>query len=244
MQVPSAAQLIEVWEQGARQHPVDRAVTLLAAAHPDMAHTEILALNIGARDARLLGLRERLFGRGLKSFAECPNCQTRLEFSIDANDLRKSFAGAAGSDSAELTMNGMQITFRPLNSADLQAAAPCETVTAARLVLLERCVIDARRNGEAVAAADLPDDCVQELSARMASLDDAADIAVDLECVACGHDWQMALDIVSFLWAEIQSLAKRYLDEVHTLAWAYGWREADILAMGPARRQFYLERVG
>jgi hypothetical protein len=34
------------------------------------------------------------------------------------------------------------------------------------------------------------------------------------------------------------------LREVHTLAWAYGWREADILAMSPARRQFYIELVG
>jgi hypothetical protein len=39
-------------------------------------------------------------------------------------------------------------------------------------------------------------------------------------------------------------LAKAYLNEVHMLAWAYGWREADILAMSSARRQFYLERVG
>ena len=55
--------------------------------------------------------------------------------------------------------------------------------------------------------------------------------------------WQLTLDIVSFLWSEISSLAKRHLREVHTLAWAYGWSEADILAMSPARRQFYLESV-
>jgi hypothetical protein len=31
--------------------------------------------------------------------------------------------------------------------------------------------------------------------------------------------------------------------EVHLLASAYGWRESDILAMTPWRRQLYLELV-
>jgi hypothetical protein len=31
------------------------------------------------------------------------------------------------------------------------------------------------------------------------------------------------------------------LYDVHALASAYGWREADVLAMSPMRRQVYLE---
>ncbi len=50
-------------------------------------------------------------------------------------------------------------------------------------------------------------------------------------------------DVVSFFWSEICVQAKRLLREVHTLARAYGWREADILNMSTARRQFYLEMV-
>ena len=37
--------------------------------------------------------------------------------------------------------------------------------------------------------------------------------------------------------------AQRLLMEVHLLARAYGWREADILGMSPARRNAYLQRV-
>ncbi len=110
--------------------------------------------------------------------------------------------------------------------------------------MLQRCVVEARRNGEPLAAADLPAACVEALSSRLAALDGAADISLDLRCVACAHAWQLTLDIVRFLWAEVNALAKAYLNEVHMLAWAYGWREADILAMSSARRQFYLERVG
>jgi hypothetical protein len=34
------------------------------------------------------------------------------------------------------------------------------------------------------------------------------------------------------------------LTEVHRLAQAYGWREAEILALSEARRHAYLELVG
>jgi hypothetical protein len=37
---------------------------------------------------------------------------------------------------------------------------------------------------------------------------------------------------------------RRLLREVHTLALAYGWREADILNMSARRRRFYLEMAG
>jgi hypothetical protein len=37
--------------------------------------------------------------------------------------------------------------------------------------------------------------------------------------------------------------AERCLDQVHTLARAYGWSEAQILALSPVRRACYLGRV-
>jgi hypothetical protein len=60
-------------------------------------------------------------------------------------------------------------------------------------------------------------------------------------CPSCGHVWQALLDIVDFLWKEVAAGAARLLDEVHTLARAYHWPEADILAMSSRRRQAYLE---
>jgi len=53
----------------------------------------------------------------------------------------------------------------------------------------------------------------------------------------------MPLDIVAFFWEEISAKANRLLEEVHTLALAYGWNEMDILSMSVRRRQFYFEMV-
>ena len=41
----------------------------------------------------------------------------------------------------------------------------------------------------------------------------------------------------------MEGRAKRLLMDVHLLARAYGWSEAEVLALSPARRRFYLEMV-
>ena len=64
-----------------------------------------------------------------------------------------------------------------------------------------------------------------------------------LNCPTCGNQWQLFFDIAAFLWLKIEMQARRLLREVHTLARAYGWREADILALSPWRRQAYLEMI-
>ena len=77
----------------------------------------------------------------------------------------------------------------------------------------------------------------------MAQADPQADVQLALSCPACSHQWQSVFDIVSFFWSEMNAWAYRILREVHILASAYGWREADILAMSPYRRQLYLKMV-
>ncbi|MGH8523199.1 MAG: phage baseplate protein, partial [Gammaproteobacteria bacterium] len=70
--------------------------------------------------------------------------------------------------------------------------------------------------------------------------DPQSNLQISLTCPACGHCWEALFDIVFFLWAEINHWAERTLRAVHLLARAYGWREADVLAMSPTRRQMYL----
>ena len=78
----------------------------------------------------------------------------------------------------------------------------------------------------------------------MAAADPQADVELALSCPACGHAWPAAFDIASFLWTEVDAWARVLLHEIHALASAYGWREADILALSPRRRRAYLELIG
>ena len=110
-------------------------------------------------------------------------------------------------------------------------------------LLVRRCVSQALRDGTEVTVETLPEMVITALSTRIAESDPQAEVQLDLTCPSCAHRWQLTFDIVSFFWMEISAQAKRLLREVHILARAYSWREADILSLSPARRQFYLEMV-
>jgi hypothetical protein len=84
---------------------------------------------------------------------------------------------------------------------------------------------------------------LERVSAVLSEHDAQADVTLAMRCVACGHAWQLLFDIGAFLWSEIDACATRLLGEVDALARAYGWREADILAMSGTRRAAYLGMV-
>ena len=138
---------------------------------------------------------------------------------------------------------GYEVRFRLPNSADLAAMAQAAAGDARRR-LLERCLLESRRAGQAQTPDQLPSAVVEAISAKMAEADPQADVQLALVCPACGHTWQATFEIVSFLWAELSAWAERTLADVHALASTYGWREADILAMSARRRQRYLELAG
>jgi hypothetical protein len=85
---------------------------------------------------------------------------------------------------------------------------------------------------------------IGELESRMEALDPAADIRLGMRCTDCGHVWDAVLDIGACFWDELGSRAHQLLESVHRLAGAYGWREAEILALSPARRAAYLNMIG
>lgn len=239
----SAQDVLRVWEAGEGRHIVEKALALLAAACPDSTQEDLAGLSVGRRDARLLELREATFGAMLDGFAQCPACAERLEFVFAAGDIRAEPESGPAAEPFELAVEGLKVKFRLPDSRDLAAAALCQDAQAARSLLIERSVLEAGDGRASVPAGQLPAGVADRLAARIAELDPQADVLLDLACPACGHRWRMVFDIARFLWAEVSAQAKRMLREVDALARAYGWREADILALSAARRQAYLDMV-
>lgn len=236
----TARDLIEIWEAGEDQHPLDRALTLLAAASPELTWEELAALSVGQRDARLLALRERTCGPRLICLAECPRCAQRLEFEVAASDLRAAEPDGA-EDTREFVAEGVALRFRLPDSHDLASILGLRDPAAARGLLVRRCVLRACRDGTPVEVGELPSSVVAGLAERISECDPQAEVLLALRCPECEHAWQALFDIVSFFWAELAARATRLLREVHDLARAYGWSEADILGMSARRRRFYLE---
>jgi hypothetical protein len=251
MHVLTAWELLTVWEQGRLLSPLRQALLLLQAACPEESFEQLAELTVGKRDARLLTLREGVFGPELVSCVNCPGCADSLELVLNSGDIRvvsgecpDGGLGDRTDNSAVFTLSqtGYEVTIRLPNSLDL-VSLEGGGMGASPRHLLERCVLTASQAGVDIPAGQLPDDVLDAAAEWMAQADPQADVQVELNCPSCGHRWQVVLDIVSYFWSEIETWAIRVLREVHLLASAYGWREADILSMSSLRRQIYLELI-
>jgi hypothetical protein len=238
----SAAKLLQVWERGQLQAPVEKALTLLAAAYPDATRESLATLSIGERDTGLLSLREQLFGAQLSSLTDCPACGEQLELNFNVADIRASSVSPGAP--LYLTHSGYELELRLPNSLDLLQLTECSTIAAMRARLFELCCVSVSHHGEPAVLTGLPAEIVELAIERIGESDPQADVEIDLNCPECRHVWQTGFDIVSYLWSELQSWAMHMLREVHVLASSYGWGELDILNMSPQRRRGYLEILG
>jgi hypothetical protein len=234
--------MLRVWEAGFGQQPVDRALTILLHASGGESAKALAALTVGERDRRLLSAREQTFGHTLEAYAECGACGERLEFTLTTDAIR-----CTGPDTADkrerLCIDGVELSLRLPSSNDLRALSACSDIHGAHAQLLERCIVAATRDGAPIVADALPPNVIAGAAARMTDLDPQAEVLLDLRCPTCNANQQVLFDIAAFFWSEIGACAKRLLREVHLLARAYCWREADILAMSAWRRECYLAMV-
>jgi hypothetical protein len=112
---------------------------------------------------------------------------------------------------------------------------------AALRALIIRCYVPTEDTGASRSTLpDLSPAALDELDGQMGRCDPQANVRLTMQCPACDLSWDAPFDISAFLWSEVSTSAQHLATEVHTLASAYGWREADILAMSTARRRLYL----
>lgn len=216
--------LLALWEVVQGAHPVARPVELLRAADDD-PHPE--ALPIGARDRKLLALREQWFGARYETTSDCPACGTRVELTFDTPPQSDTSAPL------RLMHDGRELEYRLPDTRDLIALLDCASIDDARARLAARCL----------ALDSVPDDLVAPLAEALSTADPDGDLRVALTCPECGGAWEALFDPATHLWSEVESAAMRLLRDVDALAVAYGWSEEAILSMSPVRRQAYLRMV-
>ncbi|HEV2805953.1 MAG TPA: hypothetical protein VGW57_13605 [Chthoniobacterales bacterium] len=237
-----ASDIIRMWEASRDRSPLERSLSLLAGAEPETPRDTLAALSIGRRDARLLDLRRRIFGETIQAYAECPECAGQLELDFLAGTIQSVEDSAP--EMLELKRDGVTVRFRLPTSADLAEANGATGIAEAKTILLERCVVEARKDEEPLAVADLPAEAIEEMNRSLEAADPGAEVWLNLRCPYCEHSWRAFFDIAAFLWKEISAQARRLLHEVDAIARAYGWREAEILGLSALRRQAYLELIG
>jgi len=242
MRTLSAAELLNVWEEGLDQSLVERGLTLLAAAYNEVSPERLANLSIGRRDALLLRLRGQIFGQKLVGLENCPSCGEGIELIFHLADILVD-QDPEPIDDFSVEVEDYRVQFRLPNCIDLISVADLKELATKREILINRCFLMANHRGKEISFGKLPAEVLEEIVKQMAIADPQADVQIALSCPACKHEWQETFDIVSFLWDEINAWAYRIIKDVHKLAFSYGWGEREILEMSPRKRQAYMDLI-
>jgi hypothetical protein len=208
--------------------PVSASERLARAVDPD-------GRSLARRDAALLAIHRERFGESLRCTGRCPKCGEAVEVDLPVAELIPVSVPETG---LRMVHEDLEIQYRLPTGTDLLAAED-------ERALAERCVITARRtaDGSEVDVASLPTSALMRMGEAMAEVHPAAGLEVDVTCEACGGRWDAGLDIAAFVASLVRVDALRVVAEVHALAVAYGWTEAEVLAVPRPRRRRYLELV-
>jgi hypothetical protein len=231
----SSSDCLNLWESGSDLHPLDQGLLALGAALPDTPGETLADWPLGKRNMALAELRCSSFGRQLLGWTACGRCGEKLEIEVDAGLLADGVTDQCQAFEEPIVVNGR--SFRLLTSRDLAKAAQEADVRLASIRLVESCRLE---------MAESPDWSAEELDQigqRLAMADPLAEPRLALRCPTCENEWEETLDIVSFLWREIEARAKKLVFEIHALASAYGWTEKEILSLSEQRRALYLAMV-
>lgn len=237
--------------------PVERATLLLARCVTGLGGRDgpgrqsVRDLSVGDREALLLHVRRLTFGAQMECVLPCPACNERMDFQLHVDQLLAPATAGSPPHYWEETVVArgvrLRVRFRIPTGADVEEALgradrpPRESVQA----VLARSVEWVRREGEpgndsALAIEDWPAELMAQISERMAELDPQAEIRLQLTCPACQHSFTTAFDTGDYFLRELAARERRRYQEVHQLALAYHWSEADILNLSPRKRRLYL----
>ncbi|MCX4390528.1 hypothetical protein OG777_26885 [Micromonospora peucetia] len=233
-------ELVSAWDRALGQPAARRPLLLLGREDADR-------LPVGEVAAMLLRTARDWAGGRVEAVLDCPACPERLEVGFAVADLLAAAPdwphepGPTGDEPGAATFTlrwrGHRLTLRLPTPADLEGAARAGDAAAAERWLLRACLL----------AADPPLDnpvaALPEVSAAMAERDPLGVVAVGLTCPGCGTATEALLDLPAWAWQAVDARVRRLLGEVHRLARAYGWSEAQVLGLGPHRRAAYLEQV-
>jgi hypothetical protein len=236
------AQILGIWEQG--ESTVSGFARSLLPLMVCASHDEIAAVQgmpLGAVNAALIAVREATFGTALRGRTACPGCGTVVDLDLDTRQLQ---ASGDALDPCEVgTDDGWRAVHRLPTVGDLAAVSACTSAEQARVALAESLLLEVRGPGGADRCGALPEQVISAISESVEVHDPLCEIRLELTCPDCHRPLPVLLDMGSYLWSELAVAASKIVQDVHVLAAAYGWREADVLALSPLRRRAYLRLV-
>lgn len=232
-----AAVLLAAWEEASAVPACAAGAVLLHRAGLVDDVAQALELPLATTAALVARVYTQTFGDDVEAVVGCPGCGERLEVALPLARLAPATDGPVRATVAAAE-GGRDLVVRCPTSGDLLAAAAAPDPTQA---LLARCVTDA--GGGPVDPAALDESQRAAVDAAAEELAGAGAALLRTSCPACGDEMSVDVDVPALLWQRIAGEVPAVLAEVAELSAAFGWAEADVLAMSEIRRAAYLMLV-
>ena len=223
------------------------ATVLLAACLRDrdggsFAPDTVWNWSVAARLQGLLAIAYATAGARTAAVASCsrPDCGERIELELTLAD----FAQAA-SDSIDWQTPQRQAARVRLPSGGDQLAWYHQHRAghdADPAWLARRLIVSLDGHPPAI-SWPLPSAWIASLASALAEADPLTALTVAAPCPACGTELVIAVDLEYLLLDSCRRRQRALLDDIHHLAGAYHWSEADIVALPAGRRARYLSRI-
>lgn len=217
-------------------------VTALLAACLIEPHGAAFARSLAAGDrvALVLQLRRLTLGDRMPCVAECPECGEQLDVDLTVSGLLVP-PYESPALFTEVAEGNTTIRVRLPNGEDLEECAGAfrRDQQQAVALLLRRCV----QSPEGNMFTDVAPALAERIGDSMAALDPQAELSAGSRCPACERLFSFVFDAAGFVLEEIRMRGRRRLREVHLLASAYHWSEAEILDLSEGRRRHYLALI-
>ena len=163
------------------------------------------------------------------------DCRTEMQIDLDL----AAFVAEAGRDPVVCALDGSELVLRlPRGSDQRQWRDAGGDAGSLAIRLVESIDGKAPEHGWRV-----PPDWIEGLGATLAERDPLTVLELQPVCPGCGRTNAIAFDLEGWILRLFANEQTRLVDDVHRLAAAYHWSEADICALPPWRRSAYLARL-
>ena len=204
--------------------------------------------SVAERLQGLLAVAQATDGAHIAALATCSNraCAGKIELELGVAGFAIEPVARVTCDTAD----GHRLVCRLPTGADLVAwvrEGEGDAQWLARRLLVE---VDGVAQDHALTEGDddgmgdgMPESWLSSITDALQDADPLTALSLDVACPFCARSLAVEVDLEALLLAAFARRQRTVLEEVHRLASAYHWNEAEIVAMPAWRRRRYLARI-
>lgn len=199
-------------------------------------------LSIGDRVAILYNVRKMIFGDVIPCTVTCGFCNNKMSLDLNISDILNSLSSHDDPlENYDLEIAGYKIKLKPLNALDQDASimVPSVDVVSVENMLAKLCIVSSTPS----LPQKIPSSIVNALGTKMEEIDPLSNMTLDILCPECNKNLHISFPSEEFILQEILNNSKNLDNQIHLIAFYYGWNEADILSLPVNRRKKFIRLI-